>query len=52
MKSICDDCFFDLFITLCIVVNTICLALEKKPDEEEREKALESMNTVCRNTRP
>ena len=37
MKSICTDPFFDLFIILCILVNTGFLAAEWEPMEPYHE---------------
>lgn len=46
MKTIADDCFFDLSITLCIVLNTVFLAMEKEPAEESYKDMLELSNQV------
>nr|CAB3265897.1 sodium channel protein type 9 subunit alpha [Phallusia mammillata] len=44
MKKICDDPFFDLFITICIVINTAFMAIEQKPMDEDFQHVLENAN--------
>lgn len=46
MKKICDDPFFDLFITICIVINTAFMAIEYKPMDEDFQHVLENANIV------
>jgi len=43
---ICKDPFLDLFITLCIIANTVFMGLEKRPMEEDFEKMLQDANTI------
>nr|BCR34228.1 sodium channel protein type 1 subunit alpha [Ciona intestinalis] len=44
MRFICDDPFFDLFITICIVANTTFLALEQYPMGESLDNVLKLAN--------
>uniref|UniRef100_H2ZFQ9 Sodium channel protein n=1 Tax=Ciona savignyi TaxID=51511 RepID=H2ZFQ9_CIOSA len=44
MRKICDDPFFDLFITICIVANTAFLALEQHPMDPALNNVLKSAN--------
>ncbi|XP_076822135.1 sodium channel protein type 4 subunit alpha B-like [Clavelina lepadiformis] len=46
MRLICDDPFFDLMITLCIVVNTTFMAMEKHPATDEYKVMLLTANNV------
>lgn len=46
MKTIADDCFFDLSITLCIVLNTVFLAMEKEPAGQSYKDMLEMSNQI------
>lgn len=41
------DPFVELFITLCIVVNTLFMALDHHDMDKQMEKALKSGNYVC-----
>jgi hypothetical protein len=45
-EIICKDPFLDLLITLCIIANTVFMALEKRPMEEDFEKMLQDANTI------
>jgi len=46
MKKVCSDPFFDLFIILCIVVNTGFMAIDQKPASEEFQKIVDTANIV------
>ena len=49
MNIICEDPFMDLFITLCIVVNTAFMAMEHKPITPKFDNLLTSANLVSKN---
>nr|BAA04133.1 voltage-gated sodium channel [Halocynthia roretzi] len=45
-KIICEDPFLDLFITICIIVNTAFMTAEYQPMEESYARILEVANLV------
>lgn len=49
-KVICEDPFLDLFITICILLNTLFLAADHRPIEPSVLATLDIANTVSKTT--